>query len=327
MTFKYNQKHFLQSSSWANFQEALNKEVLIAKGDGWSYQAIINQYRYMTELYVPYGPWAQDQGKLSSALKDLIELGQSKKASYIRIEPNAALVSSDIFRKIENSFKCIITKSPRQVQPNYTSIIDLSVSEEQIVANMNPSTRNLHRNFYKKGFIFYESLDYKDINYIVEMLKNTKTNQAIFHSLDYMTRQAKNLMESGGAKIFFIKDDKGEIFSGSMIFTSKDTWYLAHASSSSRGKSLHLNQPLISSIIIQAKQANAKYFDLYGVADPDDPKDRLLHISKFKQQFGGDMQHISTTYDIVLDKNKYGLYKLILRLSAIKRRIFFLLRN
>lgn len=323
----YNEKHFLQSLAWASFWQSLGKEVIVVENKGWSYLAILNNGRGYSELYIPYGPWATDQDNLMKALKSVVDLALSRQVSYMRIEPSPNLLTTELMEHIASDLGISIIKSPRQIQPNYTRVISLDEEKEKIILAMNASTRNLHNNFYKKDLKIIESGDYKDITYIVDMLRGTKTKGVIFHSLGYMSKQAEVLIKHKSAKIFLIKDAKGQVLSGAFVYTSSNVWYFAHASSNAIGKSMHLNQPLVSSIILKAKDAGAKYFDLYGVADPDNPNDKLYYISKFKQQFGGSVEHISTTYDIILNKKKYKIYKLMLVLSVIKKKILLILMS
>jgi lipid II:glycine glycyltransferase (peptidoglycan interpeptide bridge formation enzyme) len=118
-------------------------------------------------------------------------------------------------------------------------------------------------------------------------------------------------MTAGKARLFFAKDQKGKRIAGALIFTDDDYWYYSHSASLNEARKLQVMPPFLSFIILEAKKAGAKKFDLYGVADPERADHQLASITKFKQSFGGSLVQYSGTWDFPVNSLKYYIYRKI----------------
>jgi lipid II:glycine glycyltransferase (peptidoglycan interpeptide bridge formation enzyme) len=71
-------------------------------------------------------------------------------------------------------------------------------------------------------------------------------------------------------------------------------------------------------LIKEAKEKGLKFYDWWGIAASDDPKDPWAGITRFKKGFGGEMVSYPGTFDYVLKPAGYEFYKLF---RFVKRRI------
>lgn len=53
-----------------------------------------------------------------------------------------------------------------------------------------------------------------------------------------------------------------------------------------------------------------------SITNPNKPGGKLASITKFKQSFGGEIVQYSGTWDLPLNKPKYFLYKLMLKIKS-----------
>ena len=79
---------------------------------------------------------------------------------------------------------------------------------------------------------------------------------------------------------------------------------------------------LLTSAIFDAKEKGLKYFDFWGIAPANAPKDHpWAGFTKFKKSFGGFPVEYAGTYDIVLNPTKYRLYNLARKANRLIRKI------
>ena len=307
------QKHFLQTKPWAEFQESTGKEVLNLSGDGYSALGIIEGKAPFKRIYFPYGPSLDNKKDIKEFLIEAKQKGSELGATYLRMEPT--LPDSSHYSPSELKKMGLIRF--KDIQPEFTMVVDLEPSEEQIIAKMNQSTRNLHRNIHKKGIKFSESQDPADMEHLYAMLEIVSKRTGMKpHPKSYLMAEAKSLIENKKAKLFFAENDQGKKLAAAFIFTDNKKWYYSHSGSLDEARKLQIMPPLLSFIMTEAKKAGAKSFDLYGVTNPNNPGVKLASITKFKQSFGGEIVQYSGTWDLPLNKAKYFLYKLMLKIKA-----------
>jgi lipid II:glycine glycyltransferase (peptidoglycan interpeptide bridge formation enzyme) len=302
--------HFLQSKQWAQFQESLGRKVFFDAGPGWSYTAILEKGRFNTRLYCPYGPQIDKKAALAPALASLQKLGRTHHVTFVRIEPVGDVSSKQLTMQ---HFKKV---SYLQLQPEHTLLIDLTPSEEDIVAQMAPNVRNLYRNYAKKGISLHESSRPEDIVIFTQFMhKVARRNDISTHSDEYFKKQAKILLANGSGKIFYALLDNKTPVAAAFVYDSDDTRYYAHSAADDDYRKLRVGTSLLAHLIIDAKKAGLKTFDLYGIAPTDDPKHPWAGFTVFKKSFGGSPLTYLGAWDFALKPLKYRLYRLYQTLS------------
>lgn len=307
------QKHFLQTKPWAEFQESTGKKTLSLSSDGYSALGIIEGKAPFKRIYFPYGPSLDNKKDIKKFLSQAKQKASELGITYLRIEPTLPDAS---YYSLSELKKMSLIRF-KDVQPQFTMVVDLKPSEEQIIAKMNQSTRNLHRNIHKKGIKFSESQNPADMEHLYAMLEIVSKRTGMKpHPKSYLMAEAKNLIENKKAKLFFAENEQGKKLAAAFIFTDNEKWYYSHSGSLDEARKLQIMPPLLSFIMIEAKKAGAKSFDLYGVTNPNKPGGKLASITKFKQSFGGEIVQYSGTWDLPLNKPKYFLYKLMLKIKS-----------
>ena len=136
--------HFLQSEPWAHFQESLGKQTFTEVGDGWHFMVIVESSAGIKRLYCPYGPLVTSDDALQAALASLTRLGNKIGDTFLRIQPVGLTFSRE---NIANYHAQPIAYT----QPSHTWCLDLSQSEDELYAAMKQNTRNICRNYPKRG--------------------------------------------------------------------------------------------------------------------------------------------------------------------------------
>lgn len=296
-----NDCHFLQTKAWGTFQEALGRQVLTGAGDDWHWQAIVERGRLGTRLYCPYGPTATSEKALDHALQTLKAAGREYGAIFVRVEPVAPVSSTWLEQGT--------VPAPRDIQPEHTWQVGLNSTEEELVAAMRATNRNLHRTAAKKGILFRNSSDPKDIRFLLDFVHEVARRTGIRpHSDTYFRKQAGTLLPLKAAQLFFAELD-GVPIAAALVYDSATTRYYAHAGGSYEQRKLHAGTPLVSHMMLDAKQSGLTTFDFYGVAPPGQPNHAWSGFTDFKKSFGGYQHDYNGTWDIPLKPVQYRLYR------------------
>ncbi|HMQ96419.1 MAG TPA: peptidoglycan bridge formation glycyltransferase FemA/FemB family protein [Candidatus Saccharibacteria bacterium] len=304
--------HFLQSEPWETFQKQLGRTTYRQQGNGWHFLAILEKGKGNTRLYCPYGPEATDQASLDSAIAALKQLATQLKASFIRIEPT----SFEFAQHLKNTGWQKVTY--QSLNPEYTNTIDLSPESDQLIANMSSSIRNIYRNYHKKLVNIHQSNDPQDIDIFLKLIHQVSERTGLRpHSDEYFRAQAKSLMPTGAATLWYATVDTLPIASA-LFYDSVDTRYNAHAAASSlpEHRKLKAATALLAEAILDAKARGLTVFDMYGVAPIDAPSDHAwAGFSEFKRSFGGSDVHFAGSWDLPMQKLRYQAYRAYQKLS------------
>lgn len=303
--------HFLQSSHWAAFNNALDKPTFFASGKNWQCLALLERTRTGTRLYCPYGPVATTKSALAAALLELSKLARSHHALFVRIEPQAPVTAS--WLSTHN-----LKPALKDIQPAQTWALDLTQSSDQILAGFTATNRNLYRNFAAKGLGYRVSHDPQDIHIFLTMIHDVAANTGMKpHSDHYYTTMAEILLPRGAASLYIGEHD-GTAVAAAFVFDSLTTRYYTHAGNLLRARKLHPGTPLLATMIFDAQKNGQKTFDFVGVAPPNQPEHRWAGFTKFKQSFGGYYKQYLGTWELPTHP-LYRLYRGVYQAKKIIR--------
>lgn len=270
-----------------------------------------NRFAKSKRLYVPYGPTVENISSLGQALIRLIELAKEHKASYIRLEPLGPFSGNDL-----KSLGLI--KASRSVQPPQTWQLDLTQSKEEILASMSGTNRNLFNTADKKGISFEITYDEDQLKTFLQMIHNMAARTGMKpHSDKYFKLMAKSLFPDRLAGLAIGYYEKKPIVSA-LFFDDElqKTRYYAHAGSFDQARKLQANSPLLTYLIMNAKEKGMKVFDFYGVSPEDEPTHPWAGFSKFKRSFGGYEKQFNGTWELPINKLNYKILSTIRKLAG-----------
>jgi lipid II:glycine glycyltransferase (peptidoglycan interpeptide bridge formation enzyme) len=306
-----NGGHFLQSSHWAAFNEALGKTVFYGHGDDWQCLAILEASRTGTRLYCPYGPLADDEPSLVAAFEALTRLARKQKALFVRIEPLLTRHAVSL-----GDFK--LKRALKDIQPPQTWVLNLEQSDEAILSGFTSTNRNLYHTAPTKGLKFRRSHDPKDMAILTHMIHDVVKNTGITaHSDTYYATMAKVLLPRKAATLY-IAEHKGTPVGAAFVFDSPTTRYYAHAGNLTEARKLHAGTPLLATMIFDAKKQGQTLFDFVGVAPVGVENHPWEGFSKFKRSFGGEYKFYSGTWELPT----HPLYKLYRGVYQAHRKLY-----
>lgn len=303
---------FLQTSAWADFQRSLGRTVHQQSGPGWSFLAIEEKNPAGKVLYAPYGPVADTVAAFDEAVAALRALALKQRAVFVRMEPvDAGIPAADAGTLLRARG---LQPAPSNQQPELSWIVDLEGDFKDVLAGMKPTNRNLYRNIHKKGVTFRSSQDPEQISILLHFLHLTAARNGFKpQSDDYLGSVARSLLPAGAGTLF-VAELEGEPIAAALAYDSADTRTYAHAALDDAHRKLSAGIPLLVTLMADAKEKGLKYVDLWGVAPEDQPDHKWAGFTAFKKSFGGREVAYPGTWDLPVNKLRYGAYQLARKL-------------
>jgi peptidoglycan pentaglycine glycine transferase (the first glycine) len=312
--------HLLQTSPWGELKAAFGwkvERVGIEDQSGRAGVQILFRRLAMglTAAYIPKGPPGPadetDWDKTWRALQPEVDrLCQQKRAVFLKIEPDSWQTNQSEPVNLPAGFQM----SAHPIQPLRTLVVDLTGSEDQVLARMKQKARYNIRLAQKKGVRVRAS---DDIDLFYRMLSTTGNRDAFgIHSREYYQKAYDLFYPRGGCELL-IAEYEGQPLAGLMAFAQGSrAWYLYGASSD-------LHRELMPTYLVQweamrwARTSGCLEYDLWGVPDQDekvlesgfqDRSDGLWGVYRFKRGFGGSLRRAAGPWDRVYQQAAYRLY-------------------
>ncbi|RLY92250.1 methicillin resistance protein [Kocuria tytonicola] len=301
--------NILQSPEWAQFQQSIGHRVLQAEGPGWRYLATVEGGRTGRYLYCPYGPEAESPDAFDRALADLVARARQERCWFVRVEPVNGHPASGSESAEESLRRRGMRRSPRQVQPGHTQVVDLRKDAKDLLKDMKSTNRNLYRNIHKKGVSIERSQDPQDVRFLLSFLDDTARRRNFNRQQDdYLRAAAESLMPVGAASLYLAKLH-GEPIAASLVYDSGDTRTYAHAAMDQEHRRLSAGIPLVVTMIMEAKEKGLTWFDLFGTAPEEaGPEHEWYGFTSFKKSFGGQPVSYPGTWDLPVSRAGYAAY-------------------
>lgn len=301
--------NILQTKDWQKFLNDEGNKTFWIEEERYTAMCVLKTTPVGNYLFLPYGPCPESQKDFKNSLTAIKKIAKENNAVFARIEPT--------FTIAEKTIKSEKLKKVKDVDPKSTVWLDLTKSEDEILANFDKKKRQYYRNYKNKGITIRQSKDQKDMEILFKYYQNLMDKRSFtIHEKSYMANQLKYDF----AKLYIIEFENTAI-GASLIYDEGDTRYYAYAAYSEEHKNHHTNDVLLAQMIFDAKADGKKTFDFWGATTSEDPKDPWYGFTKYKLSFGGDLKSYSGTYDIVINPTKYHLYTTLRKINRVKRKI------
>lgn len=307
---------FLQSWEWGEFQRIVGREVRRYRTENGAAQVVSYPIRgrfFGWDLH--RGPIG-DPSVILSLSKDL----QKTHGIFLHIEPNDRLQSTDY------------SLQPTQNrQPQHTLIVDLSKSEDELLAAMHEKTRYNIRLAARHGVAIEQSspdsVGQMFDDFYRLLTETARRDKFHLHSATYYRKMIETLRTRDSApgtraasvSIFTARHDKSILAAALVLSFGGTTTYL-HGASSDAKRNLMAPHLLHWEIIKQAKRDGCRSYDFWGIAPPDQPNHPWAGITRFKMGFsalggsasggGGEVITMPDAAELPLRPFWYRMYRL-----------------
>lgn len=303
-----NDLHPLQSLEWGKFREKTGIKVV------YENNLIITVHPIPhTKYNIGYLPRSSMPTK--EMISELKRIGQREKCIFIQLEPYIEATN-----KLKDEIDHLdLVPSAHPLFSKYTFILDLTKSEEELLKNMHPKTRYNIRVAEKHGVKVSEDDSDKAFDRYWELTKETAQRQKFYahskqyHRLMWETLRPGNKVQDKNRLTAHLLTAvyKNKILVTWIVFEFKDTLYYPYGASSSDNKEVMASNLIMWEAIKFGKKSGLKKFDMWGsMSENPDTKDPWYGFHRFKQGYGGRLAEFLGSYDLVIDKKLYLIYKI-----------------
>ena len=303
-----NDIHPLQAKEWGDFREKTG--VKVVRIDNLQLTIHPIPHTKYTVGYLPKGPLPTKK-----ILSELKELGKKENCILIQLEPNIENKegSNSELKKLG------LIPAAHPLFTNYTFILDLTKSEEELLRNMHPKTRYNIRVAEKKGVKIIEDNSDKAFEQYLKLTKETTTRQNFYaHGERYHRLMWDTLKIQGNNRLtahLFTATYENKVLVAWILFVLGDSLYYPYGSSSNEHREVMASNLMMWEAIKFGKKLGLKKFDMWGAMGPNpDTKDPWYGFHRFKEGYGGKLTEYVGSFDFVINQKMYLVYKLLNKL-------------
>lgn len=323
---RYNQvvSHPLQSYEWGEFRKKMGLAVVrLGMFEGGK---LITGFQFTIHYvpllgikvaYLPKGPKLNKE-----TLEGISEACHSHGCAFIKLEPNVEARSDKETEDILKNYPGVV-KALHPLFTKYTFYLDLTRSEDELLAQMKEKTRyNVHL-AQKKGVTVQEENTAEAFNNYLSLLQETAKRDKFFaHDQNYHQKMWEMLQPAGIAHLFTAKYE-GQTLVAWILFVWKNFLYYSYGSSSSQHREVMASNLMYFEACKLGQKMGLTTFDLWGALGPNpNPSDPFYGFHRFKEGYGPRLVEFVGSYDLVLNKPMYDIFHQVdnLRWKLLKLR-------
>jgi len=187
--------------------------------------------------------------------------------------------------------------------PPYTALIDLTQSEEDILAAMKPKGR-YNIKLARKKWVVVEQVEKHawNIEKFYELMSETTSRDKFAgNTLEYYTSFLESLDDT---QLFFAYHE-GEIIAAGIFVGAWDVMIYYYGASANIKRNLMAPYLLQWTAIEHAKKRGFKIYDFLWVAGDDEKNSPLAGVTDFKMKLSPEKTYVSDSFIFVNKKMKY----------------------
>lgn len=297
--------HPLQTNAWGEFRKE------------WGNEIIQTQFGLLTVHRLPLtaykiGVFEKGPKPTRLMIQDLRKLGKQNNLMFIKLEPNVEKSKS----VIQLLSKSELVRGKTLFTPT-TFVIDLTKSEEELLKSFSSKTRYNIRLAEKKGVKVSEDNSDAAFEKYLKLTFDTAKRQGFYaHTPKYHKLMWKYLGPKSNKQIahLLVAKYKNEIISSWVLFAYDDVLYYPYGASSDKHKNVMANNLMMWEAIKLGKKLKCTSFDLWG-------REKGRGFTKFKEGYNPKVVEFVGSWDLILNKPLYYLYKFAEKIRWILLRL------
>ncbi|GAB4026238.1 MAG: peptidoglycan bridge formation glycyltransferase FemA/FemB family protein [Candidatus Microgenomates bacterium] len=316
--------HPLQAWEWGEFRAATGLKVVRVEG------------MQITIHPIPHTPWTvgyypKGSEPNSKQVEILKKVADEHSCIFIKCEPMIELhgESSKLKEKLGN----LGFVAGRPLFTRYNFVLDVTPSEEELLASFKQKTRYNIRVAQKRGVTVELSHKQSDFERYLELTIETTKRQGFYaHGANYHKKMWEIIgkseirnpkLENGKLSAhLMVAKYQGEIITTWVLFKFKDTLYYPYGASTREHREVMANNLVMWEAIRLAKKWGCNTLDMWGALGPEpDKNDPWYGFHTFKSGYGARHVEYIGTWDYVAKPTLYRLY------TAIDSLRWFMLRT
>jgi peptidoglycan pentaglycine glycine transferase (the first glycine) len=331
--------HVLQTWEWGEFKRATTgwQPTRLAFKQGGDVVAmasvLMRQIGPLAVIYVPKGPALNyhDPALVESVLDYLQTLANERRAIWLKIDPDVIAATGvpaeadDLPNRHGQEVIRLLNQrgwrfSADQVQFRNTITLDLSRSEDELLAAMSQNTRRKIRTAEKKDVTIRPATP-EDLPILYDLYRVTGTrDRFLIRPPEYYERAWQDFMQADLAHAFIAEAEGKPIAHVILFHFGRKCWYFYGASSDHHREKMP-NYLLQWEAIRWAKAQGYTVYDMWGAPCKFTENDPLWGVYQFKRGFRGTVTRHIGAWDYTPSPLLYRAYtKLWPRVLSLLRR-------
>ncbi len=310
----HKESNFLQSWDFYEFHIARGKSVvrkLFKNGEEiiGAYAGVIEtakRGRYMAIAGGPIIDW-KNKKLVKAVFEDIKTEGNKHNCVFVRVRPQLELSDKSLALMKELGLK----RAPMFLSVEYAGILDLTKSEDEILAGASQGFRRKLRKAEKNEITIETSKDPKIVKTFYEIeVKHAQRQKFIAFSEDFLTKQFAAFAKNDEVIMYTAKKD-GEILAQNFMIFYGDECSYHYGTSTDLGTKYSAAPLLHMEAMREARNRGIKRYNLWGIVGLDETKHRFYGVSEFKRSFGCQELKYTPAHDMILNKSKYLINKTV----------------
>lgn len=317
--------HALQSWAWGEFKSRWGWSArywVLAEGkEGVNAAALILKrpipFTPFSILYVPKGPLLDyhDPALWPTVLSQLERVAYRERAILIKIDPDVSQATGydpAVPEPLGTAFMADLQArgwlfSQEQVQFRNTVLLDLTRSEDELLAAMKQKTRYNIRLAAKKGIIIRPGTS-ADFPALVTMYRETAARDGFTIRPEAYYLDAWQTFYRDGLAYPLLAEYEGSPVAGVLLIRSGRTILYMYGASTDKERPRMPNHLLQWEAIRWAKGQGAARYDFWGAPDQFAETDRMWGVWRFKEGFNGQVVQTIGAWDYPVRPRLFRLY-------------------
>lgn len=328
---RHPRAHLLQLSAWGQHQTEFGWQVervaLVEQNNmvaGAQIQFWPLPFGIGTRAYIPFGGYVTDKSHWQSLWNAVRQVARRHRAAWLKWEPGFYL------NETSPDFAAMgFHASPQLIQPPRTVMIDISGSEDEILARMNQGTRRKIRQAQKNDIRYYEATPDDTAKFTRLMATTGERNEFHTHNARYYQRAYELFVPQGDAALI-LAEHEGDDLAGIMVFGTGSTGVYLYGASSSVKRNLMASYGVQWAAMQWAKKHGCTHYDMWGIPDYDEAfleenfqnrEDGLWGVYGFKRGWGGQVVRSAGAWDAVYNPIIHAAYQLVQRRRVVRQSL------
>lgn len=303
--------HPLQSWEWGDFR-AQTEGVKVVRYGIFEGELLVEPvqitiHRLPGQLKVAY-PWSvgycPKSGLLQAEHKEIFaQVAKQYKCTYIKCEPKVETTHPQFH---VSDLKAMGFMKGRSLFTKYNFVLDVSPSEEELLASFKQKTRYNIRVAEKRGVSVGIDNSPEAFEKYLQLTEETTERQGFYaHGREYHRKMWETLHKAGIAQLLVAKYN-GEIITTWVLFRFNDTLYYPYGASTREHREVMANNLVMWEAIKLAKRWGLHYLDMWGALGPE-PKltDPWIGFHTFKSGYGARHVEYIGTWDYIAQPALY----------------------
>lgn len=332
---KYNSliKHPVQTWEWGEFQISQGHKVyrlgVFDKEDMVSAYCV--SFHIIPHTKFSIGTLLRGPAVDKDMIENVRKIALDENAIFVKFEPDVYQKTFDSLNNptsisINTDFPSFVI-SPKVAFYPYSYVVDLSKTEDELLALMSSKTRYNIKVANRHTVKVEENTTDAGFGIYLKLLFDTTKRQGFFLHTQKYHRDLWNLLKKTKNVHIMLASLNGEVLAAFMLFTQKDKLFYPYGASLDVHREVMAPNLLMWESIRLGKSLKLKTFDMWGSLGPEaSEREPGFGFHRFKQGFGGQLVQFMGTYDLVINQNLYQLYNLVdkyrWKLLRLKAKLF-----